>query len=44
LQGNPINKVPEAVREIVLKGRGQMPAVALNEEEMQALLQYLGGL
>ena len=44
LQGNPINKVPEAVREIVLKGRGQMPAVALNEEEMQELLEYLGGL
>ena len=44
LQGNPIRKVPEAVREIVLKGRGQMPAVALNEAEMQALLQYLGGL
>ncbi|WP_084495973.1 c-type cytochrome [Meiothermus cerbereus] len=44
LQGNPINKVPEAVREIVLKGRGQMPAVALSDEEMQALLQYLGGL
>jgi mono/diheme cytochrome c family protein len=36
--------VPEAVREIVLKGRGQMPAVALSDEEMQALLQYLGGL
>jgi len=44
LQGNPINKVPEAVREIVLKGRGQMPAVALNEEEMQELLEYLEGL
>jgi mono/diheme cytochrome c family protein len=44
LQGNPINKVPEAVREIVLKGRGQMPAVALNGEEMQELLEYLGGL
>ena len=44
LQGNPINKVPEAVREIVLKGRGQMSAVALSAEEMEALLQYLGGL
>ncbi len=44
LQGNPIRKVPEAVREIVLKGRGQMPAVPLTEAEMQALLQYLGGL
>lgn len=44
LQGNPISKVPEAVREIVLKGRGQMAAVPLSEAEMQALLQYLGGL
>ncbi len=44
LQGNPINKVPEAIREIILKGRGQMPAVALSDEEMQALLQYLGEL
>ncbi|GIW25110.1 c-type cytochrome [Meiothermus sp.] len=44
LQGNPIRKVPEAVREIVLKGRGQMPAVPLNEAELAALLQYLGGL
>lgn len=44
LQGNPIRKVPEAVREIVLKGRGQMSAVPLSEAEMQALLQYLGGL
>lgn len=44
LQGNPISKVPEAVQEIVLKGRGQMPAVALSDQEMQALLQYLGGL
>lgn len=44
LQGNPISKVPEAVKEIVLKGRGQMAAVSLTESEMQALLQYLGGL
>ena len=44
LQGNPIRKVPEAMREIILKGRGQMPAVPLTEAEMQALLQYLGGL
>jgi len=44
LQGNPISKVPEAVREIVLKGRGQMPAQQLSLEELDALLQYLGGL
>ncbi|MCX7783504.1 MAG: c-type cytochrome, partial [Meiothermus sp.] len=44
LQGNPIRKVPEAVREIILKGRGQMPAQQLTSEELSALLQYLGGL
>lgn len=44
LQGNPINKIPEAVREIVLGGRGQMPAQQLTPEELNALLQYLGGL
>ncbi len=44
LQGNPINKVPEAVSEIVLKGRGQMPPQQLTSEELSALLQYLGGL
>lgn len=44
LAGNPINKVPEAIREIVKNGRGQMPAVPLNDQELQALLEYLGGL
>lgn len=44
LQGNPILKAPEAVREIVLKGRGQMPPVPLGEEELKALLDYLAGL
>lgn len=41
LKGNPILKVPEAVREIVLRGRGTMPAVPLSEEELKALLDYL---
>ncbi|BAW02576.1 cytochrome c biogenesis factor [Thermus thermophilus] len=44
LKGNPILKAPEAVREIVLKGRGTMPAVPLSEEELGALLDYLGSL
>ncbi|MCX7601030.1 MAG: c-type cytochrome [Meiothermus sp.] len=44
LQGNPIRKVPEALREIILKGRGQMPAIPLSEADLQALLPYLGGL
>ena len=44
LKGNPILKVPEAVREIVLQGRGTMPAVPLSEEELEALLGYLGSL
>lgn len=44
LAGNPITKVPEAIREIVKNGRGQMPAVPLNDQELQALLEYLGGL
>ena len=44
LKGNPILKAPEAVREIVLQGRGTMPAVPLSEEELKALLDYLGSL
>ena len=44
LQGNPILKVREAVREIVLKGRGTMPAVPLSQEELSALLDYLDSL
>lgn len=44
LKGNPILKAPEAVREIVLQGRGQMPAVPLSEGELKALLDYLSGL
>ena len=28
--------MPEAVREIVLQGRGTMPAVPLSEEELEA--------
>ncbi|GAB5603474.1 cytochrome c [Thermus sp. FJN-A] len=44
LKGNPVLRAPEAVREIVLKGRGQMPAIPLSEEELQALLDYLGTL
>lgn len=44
LQGNPILRAPEAVREIVLKGRGQMPPVPLGEAELKALLDYLSSL
>jgi mono/diheme cytochrome c family protein len=44
LQGNPILKAREAVREIVLKGRGTMPAVPLSQEELSALLDYLDSL
>lgn len=44
LKGNPLLKSPEAVREIVLKGRGAMPAVPLSEEELKALLEFLGTL
>lgn len=44
LQGNPVAKVPEAVREIVTKGRGKMAPVALTPQEMSDLLGYLKGL
>ncbi len=44
LKGNPILMAPEAVKEIVLKGRGQMPPVPLGEGELKALLDYLSGL
>ncbi|MEZ0348154.1 MAG: c-type cytochrome [Thermus sp.] len=44
LKGNPILKAKEAVREIVLQGRGKMPPVPLPEEELKALLAYLQGL
>jgi mono/diheme cytochrome c family protein len=44
LQGNPILKAKEAVREIVLRGRGKMPAVPLSPEELSALLDYLDSL
>jgi mono/diheme cytochrome c family protein len=44
LQGNPILKAKEAVREIVLQGRGKMPAVPLSPEELSALLDYLDSL
>ncbi|PZA08682.1 MULTISPECIES: c-type cytochrome [unclassified Meiothermus] len=44
LAGNPIVKVPQAVSEIVKNGRGKMPAVLLSDEELKALLEYLGGL
>ncbi|WP_299431184.1 c-type cytochrome [uncultured Meiothermus sp.] len=44
LRGNPINQVPEAVREIVEKGRGSMPPQQLTPEEMNALLKYLSSL
>ncbi|RIH86971.1 tetratricopeptide repeat protein [Calidithermus roseus] len=41
LRGNPISKVPQAVTEVVTKGRGSMPAVPLRAEELEALLDYL---
>lgn len=44
LAGNPIVKVPQAVSEIVKNGRGKMPAILLSDEELKALLEYLGGL
>lgn len=44
LQGNPVLKSPEAVREIVLRGRGTMPAIPLSEEELKVLLEFLGTL
>ncbi len=44
LVGNPVMRVPEAVVEIIQKGRGSMPAVPLTEAELQALLEYLAGL
>jgi mono/diheme cytochrome c family protein len=44
LQGNPILKAKETVREIVLQGRGKMPAVPLSPEELSALLDYLDSL
>ncbi len=44
LKGNPILKAREAVREIVLQGRGTMPAVPLAPEELKALLDYLDSL
>lgn len=44
LSGNNIVKVPEAVREIVTKGRGQMAPVPLSEQELRDLLSYVGGL
>jgi mono/diheme cytochrome c family protein len=44
LQGNPILKAKQAVREIILQGRGTMPAVPLSEAELKALLDYLDSL
>lgn len=44
LRGNPISKVPQAVSEIVTRGRGNMPAIPLSAEELEALLDYLKAL
>lgn len=44
LKGNPVVKLPEAVREIVTKGRGGMPAIPLSPQELKALLDYLKAL
>lgn len=41
LKGNPILRAEDAVREIILNGRGRMPAVPLSQAELEALLQYL---
>ena len=44
LKGNPIIKIPQAVTEIITKGRGAMPAVQLTPKELKDLLDYLKGL
>jgi mono/diheme cytochrome c family protein len=44
LRENPIRKVPQAVSEIVTRGRGSMPAIPLSTEELEALLDYLKSL
>ena len=44
LKGNPLAKIPQAVRDIVTKGRGQMVAIPLSEAELKLLLDYLKGL
>ena len=44
LAGNPIVRLPDAVKEIVNQGSGTMPSVPLNAEQMSNLLTYLKGL
>ncbi len=44
LKGNPILGVLEAFQEVVLKGRGGMPAIPLKPEEVEAIRVYLLGL
>lgn len=44
LEGNPASKVPEAVREIVTRGRGSMPAVPMGAQELEELIAYLKSL
>lgn len=41
LRGNPISKIPQAVAEVLTKGRGSMPAIPLRAEDLEALLGYL---
>lgn len=44
LAGNPVVRVPGALREIVTKGRGVMPAQSLSESELLQLFDFLRGL
>jgi mono/diheme cytochrome c family protein len=44
LKGNPISKVPEALSEIVTKGRNTMAPVSLTPQELSDLLGYLKSL
>lgn len=44
LAGNPVLKAPDAVREILARGRGRMPPVPLSGAELDTLLLYLQDL
>lgn len=43
LKGNPILGAPEAFREVVLRGRGAMPAIPIGPEEAEKIRLYLLG-
>ncbi|AEB12701.1 c-type cytochrome [Marinithermus hydrothermalis] len=44
LKGNPVVEVSDAVRGIITQGMGAMPAIPLDEERLEALLEYLKNL